>query len=478
MTHTLANKSIVGCAALVLGCSVTTGPDGDGHVTSTTQALLGHNHSSFFAPPPPRGAVGQVFGLLRDHEWRSALAVAAMANTPRAIWFNSGTPNEVKRSVKRTTKHAARSGKIPVLVSYNLPFRDCAQYSAGGALGTDEYKAWIDGFAKGIGKREAIVILEPDSLGIIPYNHPLYDSETYEWCQPTIEEDGETVPAPGASPEDRYEQLRYAIATLADHAPKAKVYLDGGHSAWLGIGEAAYRLYRAGFVDGEQRMDGFFLNVSNYRATNESITFGTWVSMCLAAGTPGVGPDWMWNEDLGRPNFDWCGSQYDPETGYTEVNYSPEFAEGVTAGIQGLMDGAAATVPFVIDTSRNGQGHFDAAPYGEEPYNQPEAVVSSLNSGSWCNPPGRGLGLRPDWGEGVALLDAYLWVKVPGESDGQCDITGGARAWDFDAYDAWDLAPDDQLSFDPLWGRVDPDAGDWFPEQALELTELAEPGLF
>ncbi len=29
----------------------------------------------------------------------------------------------------------------------------------------------------------------------------------------------------------------------------------------------------------------------------------------------------------------------------------------------------------------------------------------------------------------TALLDAYLWVKTPGQSDGQCDIAGGVRAW-------------------------------------------------
>ena len=64
---------------------------------------------------------------------------------------------------------AADVGAMPVLVAYNLPFRDCAQYSAGGALDTAEYEAWIDGFAAGIGDRPATVILEPDGLGIIPH---------------------------------------------------------------------------------------------------------------------------------------------------------------------------------------------------------------------------------------------------------------------------------------------------------------------
>ncbi len=35
----------------------------------------------------------------------------------------------------------------------------------------------------------------------------------------------------------------------------------------------------------------------------------------------------------------------------------------------------------------------------------------------------------------------------------------------------------EQQTFDPLWGRKDPDAGAWFPEQALELAKKAVPRL-
>jgi cellulase/cellobiase CelA1 len=71
-----------------------------------------------------------------------------------------------------------------------------------------------------------------------------------------------------------------------------------------------------------------------------------------------------------------------------------------------------------------------------------------------------------------------LWVKVPGESDGSCDIAGGGRAWDFDAYNPWGVQGEDQLHFDPLWGADDPAAGEWFHEQALELALNANPPLF
>jgi endoglucanase len=87
--------------------------------------------------------------------------------------------------------------------------------------------------------------------------------------------------------------------------------------------------------------------------------------------------------------------------------------------LSGLLGGAH----FVIDTSRNGNGPAD------------------LGTGDrhWCNPPGRALGEAPTTDTGQPLVDAYLWVKRPGESDGAC--TEGA-----------------------------PPAGQWYPAYALSLT--------
>jgi endoglucanase len=102
-----------------------------------------------------------------------------------------------------------------------------------------------------------------------------------------------------------------------------------------------------------------------------------------------------------------------------------------------MMGGAVATTHFIIDTSRNGQGTLNTAQYAAAPYYQPATVIGALASGNWCNPPGAGVGLRPSANTGVALLDAYLWVKVPGESDGQCDSAGGARAWNYSLYNPW-----------------------------------------
>ena len=74
---------------------------------------------------------------------------------------------------------------------------------------------------------------------------------------------------------------------------------------------------------------------------------------------------------------------------------------------------------FVIDTSRNGNGR----------------------NGESCNAPGRALGKPPTLNTEQPKVDAYLWIKVPGESDGAC--YGSSRA------------------------------GEWLPEYALDLARRA-----
>ena len=193
-----------------------------------------------------------------------------MIETPQSVWFESGSPMRVQQDVKNTVKRAAGKGTVPVLVVYNIPFRDCAQFSAGGATTVEEYTAWIDGFAAGIGDEPALVILEPDGLGIIPWYTNI--DGNLEWCQPE-EADPDTAAA------ERFFMLNYAVDALKAQ-PNVSVYLDATHSAWLNVGDASQRLARAG-VD---RADGFYLNVSNYQFAANSVKYGTWVSSCLVEG--------------------------------------------------------------------------------------------------------------------------------------------------------------------------------------------------
>lgn len=379
--------------------------------------------ATFYTPRPDHGAVAQIARLTATGHFRQAARLAEMVRTPQAVWVTGGSGRALTQSVKAEVSRAAGKKTVPVLVAYNIPFRDCSQYSAGGAASVAEYQAWIDAFAAGIGNREAAVMLEPDGLGIIPWYTTINGAQ--EWCQPA-----EADPATAAA--DRFAMLNYAVDALTA-LPRTSVYLDGTHSAWLGVGDIADRLVKAGV----ERADGFFLNVSNYETTERQLKFGTWIATCVYYGT--AGPEWA------RGHFDWCASQYypaDPADFSTWTRTDAWYAENV-----GDVP-ADRLAHFVVDTSRNGQGPWSAP-----------AGVTWPDPQTWCNPPDRGLGLRPTTATGEPLADAFLWVKTPGQSDGQCDRgTGTGR--------------------DPARGGIaDPAAGAWFPEQALELVTYANPPL-
>lgn len=420
---------IVGVLLAVLAASVPV------FVMAETAAADLEPGTQFYVPPPNHGAKVQIANLNATGNRPQALLVRQMIRTPQAVWFTQGTPKRVRQDVKATVKRAAAKGTVPVLVAYNIPFRDCAQYSAGGATTPEEYMAWIDGFAAGIGNKEAIVILEPDGLGIIPWYKQFRglpsQAGSYEWCQPAEADEATAA-------DERFAMLNYAVDALKAR-PNIHVYLDGTHSGWLGAGDAAHRLAQAGVA----RADGFFLNVSNYRPTEHLAKYGAWVAKCLwFATTPA-----SW----GNGHFDWCASQYYPANpndfstwGLTDQWY----ADNVESQTWVPYPGDEGLAGFVIDTSRNGQGPWTPAASYPDPQD-------------WCNPPGRGLGLLPTADTGNALTDAYLWIKLPGESDGECTRglgPGGATV-------------------DPEWGIIDPAAGQWFPAMALDLVQNANPPL-
>jgi endoglucanase len=85
-------------------------------------------------------------------------------------------------------------------------------------------------------------------------------------------------------------------------------------------------------------------------------------------------------------------------------NFMPT-AQEVTYGQQ--IAGTLGGKHFVVDTSRNGNG----------------------SNGQWCNPTGMAIGTKPTTQTGNSLVDAYLWLKTPGESDGNCNGGPSAGGW-------------------------------------------------
>ncbi|RZU54227.1 endoglucanase [Krasilnikovia cinnamomea] len=379
------------------------------------------DRTRFYVPAPNPGAVEQIHQLVADGRWGLAHKLRTMVTTPQAVWVTRYSGAELTRLVRDHVRKAARTRSVPVFVAYHIPFRDCGAYSSGGARTVAEYQAWIDAFAAGLGNSRAQVMLEPDSLGIIPWYTDINGNP--EWCKPAEAD-------PATAQRDRFTMLNYAVDRFTA-LPRTSVYLDGTNSNWLSTGDAADRLVRAGVL----RADGFFLNVSNFEATPRLRKYGTWIAKCIHYGTQAP--------TLGR--YRDCASQYHPADpkDFSTWTRSDQWYDANVGDVP-----ADQLTHFVVDTSRNGQGSWT-----------PPAGNTWPDPMTWCNPPDRGLGARPTTRTGDPLIDAYLWIKVPGESDGQCDRGTGTGT-------------------DPARGdQADPAAGAWFPQQAIELVRLADPPL-
>ncbi|MFF1321533.1 glycoside hydrolase family 6 protein [Streptomyces chartreusis] len=259
----------------------------------------------------------QVLEWVRDNpaDPRHAVIESRIAAQPAAVWFADFTPDTITARVRAVTSGGSALGRVPVVVPYAIPDRDCGGYSEGGAPGLDAYDAWIDRFAAGLGSGDVIVVLEPDSVAQAD-------------CL------SERARA------DRFASLARAGRVMKAANPRARVYYDAGHSGWNAPARQADWLRQAGAAS-TASSDGVFSNVSNFRTTS------------------------------------------------AEIAYDRQVLDA--------LDGPAS-LGAVIDTSRNGAG----APA----------------DGEWCDPSGRKLGRAPTLATGESRIDAYLWVKLPGESDG------------------------------------------------------------
>jgi endoglucanase len=155
---------------------------------------------------------------LAAEQWRTtrpadAAAMDKIARQPVASWMGNWNPN-IAVDVETRVLFPTRAGGLPVMILYNLPYRDCGLYSAGGAGSAARYRKWIDGVARGTGSRRAVFVLEPDGL---PQMSDCLNAKKRQ---------------------ERIEMLRYAVDTLTA-LPGAAVYLDAGHSAWMPAAEIA-----------------------------------------------------------------------------------------------------------------------------------------------------------------------------------------------------------------------------------------------
>ena len=239
-----------------------------------------------------------------------------IARYPSVNWFGGNDPR-VFDWVRYRVEDAARQHAVAQMIAFNLPHRGCNEPDMEGPTTAAGYRAWFREFVRALGHHRAIVIVEPDSLGLAS-------------CLPV------------RLRLERYRLIRWAVGQL--HRQGSWAYIDIGHSKWLPVRTAVNRLRASGIAQAA----GFSLNSSNFRPNAELIPYGEAIS-----------------KRVGRRHF-------------------------------------------VIDTSRNG-------------------VMPG--TGSWCNPPDAGIGHVPSADTHVKRLDAYLWIKGPGGSDGTCNGGPPAGQW-------------------------------------------------
>jgi len=339
----------------------------------------------------------------------------AMQKTASAYWIDTKEKihGNGTNSLEGILKDAASQSTPPLVtvIWYDLPNRDCDAKASNGQIcctknadgtcdydtqsdcadGIAEYKAdYVDPFVAVLSQYTTVpvvVIMEPDSLPNLASNlaHP--------HCGNT---------ATQAS----YKQgIKYAMDQLTSKVPSAAVYLDAAHGGWLGWEDNLDK-----FVALVKDMDlpvsklrGFSTNVANYQALG---------SLCPFEPDQGSRNGYCLN---GKHATDACCAdpckllgQYNP--GNNELNFAQDLVNAFNKAFS--MEFHA-----VIDTGRNGVDDM------------------RTDCKNWCNPRNAGAGVASTTKTAApSLVDAYFWLKTPGESDG-CSQTlpDGSACKRFDA---------------------------------------------
>jgi cellulose 1,4-beta-cellobiosidase len=378
-----------------------------------------------------------------------------------AIYGGTANSNRMSLQQQLATAVTDESGSTPIivpLVIYDLPNRDCAALASNGELtvannGLQYYEQdYIDPIARILTDYEhtgirVAAIIEPDSLPNLITNL------------------GDANCAQANSSGAYVSGVQYALNAL--HAiPNVYNYIDIAHSAWLGwpsnMGPAVslYKSVASGTTAGVASVDGFISNTANYTPTSEPFMTAT--------------------ESVdGNPVDSVPYYSYDPyidELSYDEQMYS-----------QLVSAGFSSNIGMLIDTSRNGWGGPNR-PTAACSASTCTTTASFVNAskvdqrpfrGDWCNQNNAGLGAFPQANPNSSFthLYAYVWIKPPGESDG--DYPSGTHTHGDPHCDPGGTNTDGSgnvYSTNSIPG-YDITAGQWFPAEFQMLVQNANPAV-
>ncbi|MFS1512082.1 glycoside hydrolase family 6 protein [Chengkuizengella sp. SCS-71B] len=463
----LCSKNIILMLTILLILSLLTGI-----IPKSTSIVYGEAHvdnpfegATSYVNPDYAELIDSSIALVNDSDLASRMET--IKSYPTAVWLDRIAAihgGDVNNGRKSLADHldialAQKQGDTPItatIVIYDLPGRDCAALASNGELplseeGLQRYKTeYIDPIVSVFSDPKyqdirIVTVIEPDGLPNLVTN--LSDPECAEANSSGIQ----------------VEATQYALNQLHP-IDNVYIYMDIAHSGWLGWDnnlQGVVSLYTdvvQNTTAGLQSIDGFITNTSNYTPleepylTNPNLNIG---------GQPLRSSNFYeWN-----PNFD--------EVDFTEALYNAFVASGFPQDIG-----------FIIDTSRNGWGGDDrpteASGDTVNSYVDSGRIDLREHRGLWCNVDGAGMGLPPQVASGEfenTHLDAFVWVKPPGESDGASEFIDNDEGKNPDPNCDPEYT-DGANAGVPTGAMPDaPIAGHWFHNQFVMLVENAYPAI-
>ncbi|MCX3059682.1 glycoside hydrolase family 6 protein [Streptomyces sp. GXMU-J5] len=465
-------------AALATGGTVSFGFNGTFSGTNTVPAtfkLNGVTCNEDTTPPPGGGGGSTGSGTRVDNpyegakvyvnpEWSAHAAAEPggdrVSNEPTGVWLDriaAINGADGKMGLRDHLDAALQQGADLVqLVIYDLPGRDCAALASNGELGPDDIGKYESDFIDPIASilsdskyanLRIVTTVELDSLPNLVTNTGSRATATAA-CD-TMKANGNYIKGVG-----------YALHKLGA-IPNVYNYVDAGHHGWLGwdnnFDASAQVFKQAATAEGATVDDvqGFITNTANYSALKENnFSIDDTVN-----GTSVRQSKWI----------DW--NRYTDELSYAQAMRK----ELVSVGFN-------SDIGMLIDTSRNGWGGA-ARPTGPGPTTSVDAYVDGgrydrrIDIGNWCNQAGAGLGERPQ-ASPAAGIDAYVWMKPPGESDGASKAIANDEGKGFDRM--CDPTYTGNVRNNNHMSGALPDAplaGHWFSAQFQQLMKNAYPPL-
>ncbi len=393
-------------------------------------------------------------------------------DTSTAVWIDresaiNGYVNSSNTTIHGISWHMAQAlaqatSNTPTVITfvvYDLPDRDCAAYSSNGEIqlygqeslvqsGLNQYEnnyinplsSAISNFYSAnpgaVSKVKVVLLIEPDSLPNMITNAGVNGgSSAYPTCT-FVNQNRVYV-----------QGIAYALNqfTSSPYASSLYLYLDIAHSGWMGWATNANQIsliYNdkaptdtstpyGGLGSGFDKIRGFVVNTANYTPVTEAFSYSQYLNNNAIISSS----FYQWNDVYSLDSYIAEIMSLGSNGQLTQAN-GHQIVAPTTALYQNMH--------FVIDTSRNNWATSTYTANGTS-YSRHDLRDSNAN---WCNVQNislngsmvsSGLGLVPQSNpvlnnplytasNGTAIplpVDAYIWVKPPGESDGNYNQATG-----------------------------------------------------